>query len=166
MESTADLCDRHGDLLGYVDDIGLRDFGGVRRFHGHVTTVQCLEDNSLVKQVLQQPGKGRVLVVNGGGSRKRALVGDQIAKAAADNNWNGIVVNGCIRDAVQIRNIPIGLKALGTNPRKTEKKNVGVVGIDVSFGGVTFREGSVLVADEDGIVVGDSSLFPTLAENN
>ena len=129
------------------------------RFAGVISTIQCYEDNSLVKQTLGTAGEGRVLVVNGGGSLKRALVGDQIAANAAKNGWSGVLVFGCIRDSVEIANIDIGLKAIGTTPRKTEKRNVGIKDIPVTFAGVTFAPGDYLVSDEDGIVVGEQKLL-------
>lgn len=152
--STADLCDAHGDALGYVRGGLLRDFGSHVEFRGVVRTVQCLEDNSLVKAAVQEDGTGQVLVIDGGGSLQRALVGDQVAKTAASNGWCGLVVHGCVRDAAELRNVPIGVKAMGTCPRKTEKRGAGVRDVTVSFGGVDVKPGMVLVADEDGVVVG------------
>ncbi|GBG31406.1 Hypothetical Protein FCC1311_076302 [Hondaea fermentalgiana] len=153
LPATADLCDELEDALQYAQGGLLRDFGGHVAFGGRISTVQCLEDNSKVKEAVAENGKGRVLVIDGGASMQRALVGDQIAIKAAKNGWQGIVVNGCIRDSAAIAKVDIGVKAIGTIPRKTEKRGSGVRDVPVSFAGVLFRPGDVLVADEDGIVV-------------
>lgn len=154
LPGTADLCDEFEDALQYAQGGLLRDFGGARFFCGRICTVQCLEDNSKVKEAVAEDGRGKVLVIDGGGSLQRALVGDQIALKAAQNGWQGIVVNGCIRDSAEIAKIKIGVKALGTIPRKTPKRGSGVRDVPVSFAGVLFKPGEVLVGDEDGIVVG------------
>ena len=158
---TSDLCDKYLDKLKYPDNI-FRDYGKKIRFQGVISTVSCLEDNSKVKEALAEPGNGRVLVVNGGGSLKRALVGDQIASNALKNGWSGVVVHGCIRDSKEISEIDIGIKAISTTPRKTEKRGMGLRDVPVSFASVTFNPGEYLVADEDGIVVGEQSLFAKL----
>jgi regulator of ribonuclease activity A len=146
---TADLVDEHGEALQSCD-LQLRQFGGRRRFHGPIRTVACFQDNALVKQVLSEPGDGVVLVVDGGGSLHTALVGDLIAGLARDNGWAGLVVNGAVRDTEALG---IGIKALGSNPRKSAKLAAGQVDVPVRFGGVTFRPGAHLYSDEDGVVV-------------
>jgi len=157
--STCDLCDKFEDQLSYATSI-FRDFGGSASFEGKIETVQCLEDNSFVKDILQnEAGQNRVLVVDGGGSFNRALAGDQIALCAVKNGWRGIVVNGCIRDSKEIGTMNLGVKALGTTPRKTKRRNNGIRGIPVQFAGITFVPGDYIVADEDGIVVGKIDLF-------
>ena len=119
-------------------------------------TVKCFEDNSFVKTTLAKPGEGKVLVIDGGASLRKALVGDLIAADAVKNKWEGIIVNGCIRDSEKINTMPeIGIKAINTHPRKTEKKNIGDVEVPVEFGGVRFVPGQYLVADVDGIVVAE-----------
>jgi regulator of ribonuclease activity A len=149
---TADLVDEHGEGLQSCD-LQLRQFGGRRRFHGPIRTVACLEDNALVKAVLSEPGNGAVLVVDGQGSLHTALVGDLIAGLARDNGWAGLVVNGAVRDTQALAGLDIGIKALGSNPRKSAKLAAGQVDVPVHFGGVTFRPGEHLYSDEDGVVV-------------
>jgi regulator of ribonuclease activity A len=157
MFATADLIDEHEAIL-QSSDLQFRDFGGQTRFHGPIRTIACREDNVLVRATLSQPGNGRVLVVDGGGLLHRALVGDVIAGLAIENGWAGIVVNGAIRDAAAIGAMTIGLKALGTNPRRCAKTGVGAVDIAVAFGDVIFTPGAHLYADEDGIVVSEQAL--------
>jgi regulator of ribonuclease activity A len=149
---TADLVDEHGEALQSCD-LQLRQFGGRRRFHGPIRTVACLQDNALVKTVLSEPGNAAVLVVDGQGSLHTALVGDLIAGLARDNGWAGLVVNGAVRDTEELAGLDIGIKALGSNPRKSAKLAAGQVDVPVRFGGVTFRPGQHLYSDEDGVVV-------------
>jgi regulator of ribonuclease activity A len=118
-----------------------------------VRTVRCFEDNVLLKSLLSSPGDGAVLVVDGDGSYGTALMGDMIAQLAVDNGWAGVVIHGCVRDSVAIAAMPLGVKALGTNPRKSGKQGGGETDVTVQFGGVTFRPGARLYADEDGVLV-------------
>jgi regulator of ribonuclease activity A len=157
MFATADLIDAHEAVLQSCD-LQFRDFGGYACFHGPIRTVACREDNVLVRATLSRPGNGGVLVIDGGGLLHRALVGDVIAGLAIENGWAGIVVNGAIRDAAAIGSMPIGLKALGTNPRRCAKTGLGAVDVPVAFGGVIFTPGTHLYADEDGIVVSERAL--------
>lgn len=157
MQPTADLYDAHGDAL-QVLEIPLQDCGGQKQFFGQIVTLKIYEDNTKVKEVLGTPGEGRVLVVDGAGSRRFALVGDQIGEMAVKNGWKGVVVYGCVRDLVALRGLDLGLRALGTTPRKTKKLGSGLGEIPVSFGGVTFTPGAWLYADEDGIVVSETEL--------
>ena len=150
--STADLVDEHGEALQSCD-LQLRQFGGRRRFHGPIRTVACFEDNALVRQVLSEPGDGAVLVVDGVGSLHTALVGDLIAGLAQANGWAGVVVHGAVRDTEALGGLDIGIKALGSNPRKSAKAATGQIDVPVRFGGVTFRPGEHLYSDEDGVVV-------------
>ena len=150
--ATADLVDELGDRAESCD-LQLRQLGGRRAFDGPVVTVRCFQDNALVKQVLSEPGDGRVLVVDGGGSLHCALVGDVIAGTAADNGWAGLVVHGVVRDSVALATLPLGIKALGTNPRKSTKTGAGERDVPVSFGGVVFTPGAHLFSDDDGVVV-------------
>ncbi|MFC8798258.1 ribonuclease E activity regulator RraA [Promicromonospora sp. NPDC057138] len=152
MTVTADLYDEHGDALASLP-VQLRDFGGVRAFSGPVRTVRCHEDNALVKELTQTPGDGAVLVVDGGGSLRSALMGDLIAAAAVENGWAGAIIHGAIRDSVAIGGLRLGVKALGTNPRKSSKAGAGVVDEPVEIGGVVFRPGAMVYADEDGVLV-------------
>lgn len=150
--STADLYDEHGESLASVS-LQFQDLGGHAGFSGPVRTIRCLEDNGLVKATLNSPGDGAVLVVDGAGSLNTALMGDLIAAAAVENGWAGVVINGGVRDRAALAKLPLGIKALGSNPRKSAKDSVGEVDIPVEFGGVTFRPGAVLYADADGILV-------------
>ena len=150
--ATADLCDAYIEELQVLEPI-LQDLGGTLAFGGGIETVKVFEDNVLVRQTLETSGQGRVLVVDGGGSCRRALVGDRLAALAKDNGWAGIVVYGCIRDSAEIAGIEIGLKALATHPCKSDKRGDGQVGIPVTFGGVRFEPGHWLYADADGVVV-------------
>ncbi len=156
--ATADLCDLHGDAL-QVADPGYRSFGARPAFSGPIATVKAFEDNSYVREALEEPGRGRVLVIDGGGSRRCAMVGDQLAKLAQDNGWAGIIVDGCIRDSQAIANMDIGVKALATHPMKSVKRNEGQREIPVNFAGVAFLPGHHLYADADGIVVSEVALI-------
>ncbi|MDI9238701.1 ribonuclease E activity regulator RraA [Lysobacter sp. LF1] len=155
--NTCDLCDLH-DAQVRVVDLPLRDFGGRLAFNGIVSTVKATEDNSRVREAVAEAGQGRVLVIDGGGSMRRAMFGDLLAAAAVENGWAGVVVFGAIRDSAAIGGLELGVKALGTCPRKTEKLGVGERDVDVEFGGVRIRPGDWLCADEDGVVVADTDL--------
>lgn len=154
---TADLCDRHADQLRVLEPI-LRNYGAAPAMNGPVTTLKVFEDNSLVRAALETAGEGRVLVIDGGGSRRCALVGDQLAALAVKNGWAGIVVWGCIRDSAAIAEMPIGVYALATHPLRSVKRNQGERDIPVTFGGVRFQPNDWLYADADGIVVTSSKL--------
>jgi regulator of ribonuclease activity A len=130
-----------------------RQFGGRRSFSGPIATVRCHEDNVLLRAQVSAPGEGRVLVVDGGASFGCALLGNTIAELAVSNGWAGIVVNGCVRDVVALAELPIGIKALGTNPRPSGKAGGGETGVPVTFGGAEFAPGSILHADDDGVIV-------------
>ncbi|MBU8548198.1 RraA family protein [Streptomyces sp. WAC04189] len=149
---TADLVDQYGTDLR-VCDLQFRQFGAHRSFAGPVRTVSCHEDNGLLRDLLRTPGDGAVLVVDGGGSLRTALVGDLIAGAAQDNGWAGLVLHGAVRDSTALAGLCLGIKALGTIPRKSAKDCVGAVDVPVTFGGLTFRPGDVLHADDDGIAL-------------
>lgn len=155
---TADLCDAHEGKLRVVAPM-FRSYGGRARFAGPIATLKLFEDNSLVRTALETPGLGRVLVVDGGGSMRCALVGDQLAQLGVKNGWAGVLVYGCIRDSRAIGEMDIGALALGTHPQKSIKKGAGDVDIPVTFGGVTFAPGEYIYADEDGVVVAASPLF-------
>ncbi len=154
--ATCDLCDAHkndSDGAFRVLPPAFRDFGGRQRFAGPVVTVKCFEDNSLVKAALDTPGQGRVLVVDGGGSLRRALVGGNIGAAAARNGWAGVVVDGAVRDVAELAALDVGIRALASMPLPTEKRNEGQRDVAVQIQGVIVRPGEWLYADEDGIVV-------------
>ena len=154
---TADLCDQHEALLreGSLRIAAplFRSYGGLGSFHGPIATLKLFEDNSLVRSALESAGAGRVLVVDGGGSLRCALVGDQLAQLGVKNGWAGILVNGCIRDSRAIGEMDIGVLALATHPQKSVKKGIGEAGVSVSFSGVTFRPEEHLYADEDGVLI-------------
>lgn len=149
---TADLCDAL-DHQARVATPMFRDYGGKRRFSGVIATVKCHEDNSLVRAALEQPGEGKVLVVDGGGSLRCALLGDMLAELGATNGWSGVIVYGCIRDSEAIARTALGVKALATHPRKSVKKGGGERDISVHFADTTFVPGEYLYADVDGILV-------------
>ena len=149
--ATSDVLDEHGEHAA-VCALQFRSFGP-SAFSGTVATVRCHEDNVLVRDCAGRPGDGRVLVVDGGGSCRCALLGDTIAGLALDNGWAGIVVNGCVRDSAALDGLGLGVKALGTNPRRSRKDGAGAIGVPVVFGGVTFEPGATLYADDDGVVV-------------
>ncbi len=152
-EATADLVDLYGEQLASVP-LPFRSFGGRTRFSGPVVTVKCFEDNALLKQKLAQEEapEGKVLVVDGGGSYRSALVGDVIAGIAVERGWAGLIVHGVVRDSVALGALPIGIKALGTNPAKSSKTGAGQADIAIEIAGVTFLPGNTVYCDEDGIV--------------
>ncbi|GAA3680792.1 ribonuclease E activity regulator RraA [Arthrobacter ginkgonis] len=149
--TTCDLFDADETLQSV--SLQLLNLGGRARFSGPVRTIRCHRDNGLVKSVLNSPGAGAVLVVDGGGSLESALMGDMIAEAAVANGWGGVVINGAIRDRVAIAALDLGVKALGSNPRKSAKEGTGELDVPVAFGGVIFHPGAMLWSDEDGILV-------------
>ncbi len=153
---TADLMDAHPESRSCATQ--LRSFGGRASFAGPIRTVRCRDDNALIRQTLEQASAGGVLVVDGGGSLARALVGDNLAGIAARNGWAGLIVNGAIRDVEELKPIQIGLFALGTNPHRSDRAGAGEVDVAVTFGGVTFTPGAWLYADADGVVVAASEL--------
>ena len=159
--ATCDLCDDHkGDDSGAFRVLPpvFREFGARPRFAGPVVTVKCFEDNTPVKRALEGPGEGRVLVVDGGGSLRRALVGGNIGAAAARNGWAGVVIDGCVRDVAELRVCEVGIRALASMPLPTERKTDGQTGVVVQVQGVWVRPGDWLYADEDGIVVSATPL--------
>ncbi|MDQ3135967.1 MAG: ribonuclease E activity regulator RraA [Gemmatimonadota bacterium] len=156
--ATTDLCDEFGDEVRVADPV-FRDWGGTRTFAGPIDTVRVFEDNARVREALETPGLGRVLVVDGAGSLRTALVGGNLAALAHSNGWVGIVVHGCIRDVAELVGTPIGVKALHAAPRKSAKAGTGERGVPVTFASVTFVPGAHLYADADGIVIADRSLL-------
>lgn len=153
---TPDLCDEHPEVA--VVEPMFRNLGGKKAFGGEIVTVKCHEDNSIVKEQVGKPGNGRVLVVDGGGSRRIALLGDMLAEKAAANGWQGIIVYGCIRDVDIVGETDLGVQALATHPRKSEKRGLGDLNVVVNFGGVTFRPGDYVYADNNGIIVSEKAL--------
>jgi len=155
--STCDLCDAFPDDVQVLEPM-LHNFGGCEAFGGEIATVKCFEDNSFVKQRLGEPGEGRVLVVDGGASIRRALMGGDVAAMAADNGWAGAIIYGCVRDVDELIETDIGIQALGVVPMKTRKRNVGELDVPLNFGGVNFHQGHWAWADNNGVVVADRDL--------
>jgi len=149
---TADLVDDIGFAVRSCDT-QFRQFGARIQFAGPISTVRCFEDNALLKSVLSEPGDDRILVIDGAASVHAALVGDIIAELGRSNGWAGLIVNGAVRDAATLRNLDIGIKALGTNPRKSAKTGSGERNVVVGFGGVEFIPGDLAFSDDDGIIV-------------
>ena len=150
--NTADLYDERGEELNSIS-LQFQSMGGHTHFSGPVRTVRCLEDNALVKSILATPGNGAVLVVDGGGSLRTALMGDLIAASAVSNGWAGVVIHGAVRDRTAIGELPLGVKALGSNPRKSAKAGDGEVDVDLVIDGVTIRPAAMIWCDPDGILV-------------
>lgn len=150
---TADLLDDHEDKPLQVVQPGFHNFGGRNKFYGEIVTIKIHEDNSLVRELVAMDGQGKVLVVDGGGSTRCALLGDMLAEKAAKNGWTGVIVYGLIRDSVDIGQMDIGVKALGTIPLKSVKRGFGVKGESVHFHDVTFTQGHYVYSDEDGMIV-------------
>ena len=150
--NTADLYDERGEELASIS-LQFQALGGRSHFSGQVRTIRCFQDNALVKSTLATPGHGNVLVVDGGGSLATALMGDMIAESAVANGWAGVVINGAIRDREAIAQLDLGVKALGSNPRKSSKAGAGEVDVDVVIDGVTIRTGAMIWCDPDGILV-------------
>ncbi|MBK1735873.1 ribonuclease activity regulator protein RraA [Halorhodospira abdelmalekii] len=160
-QATTDLCDHYAadaQLQLRVINPMFASFGGRRRFSGPVTTLKLFEDNVRVREVLGEPSNGGVLVVDGGGSMRCALLGDQLAKLGRQNGWSGIVVYGCVRDSAELANIDFGVQALNVHPLKSRKKGLGERDVSVTFGGATIQPGEWLYADEDGIIVVQQAL--------
>lgn len=156
--STPDLCDQHGDAVRVADPV-FRHFGGRKQFGGQVVTIKCFEDNSLVAKAVSTAGDGGVLVVDGGGSCRRSLLGDNLASQAVQYGWSGIVIFGALRDVEELATLPLGILALASVPRKTEKRGEGQTGIPVSLAGVTIQPGEYVYADESGLIVAESKLI-------
>jgi regulator of ribonuclease activity A len=156
-KGTADLCDEHGEAVRVCEPV-FHAYGARHRFHGAISTVRCFEDNSRVKEAVESAGAGRVLIVDGGGSRRRALLGDRLGEAAVRNGWAGVVIHGCIRDSAELGRMDLGIRALGTIPLRSDKRGEGERDVPVRFAGVTFRPGEFVYVDEDGIVVAAAAL--------
>ena len=151
MNDTADISDQYNNEVAIVM-AEFRNFGGLEVFEGHVRTLSVHEDNTLVREMLSENGEGSVLVVDGGGSKNCALLGGNLGVLAKENNWAGIVVNGCVRDSVELRDIEIGVKALSTNPQKSQKNGIGKKSIPLRVGGVTLIPGGYVYCDPDGML--------------
>ncbi len=154
---TTDICDAHPGAVRIADPV-FSDYGGRRAFSGPAVTLRVRDDNVLVRAALEQPGDGRVLVVDGGGSLRCALLGDVLAGLGADNGWAGVVINGCVRDTADLAGIGLGVKALAAHPKKSRKQGRGERDVTVAFAGVTIRPGDHVYADEDGLVIASGPL--------
>ncbi len=155
--STPDLCDLYPTLVRVAEPL-FRNFGGRSSFGGEVVTIRCFEDNSFVKETAGTPGRGKVMVVDGGGSVRKALLGDLIAETAQKNGWEGLIIFGAVRDVDALNNTDLGIKALASIPLKTERKGIGEVNVPVTFAGVTFSPGDYVYADSTGIIVSPEPL--------
>ncbi len=152
-----DLCDEYPELVSVMSPM-FQNYGGVSSFGGVISTIKCHEDNSFVANAVEEPGEGRVLVVDGGGSMRCALLGDNLAMKAADNGWHGILVYGCVRDVDAINEIHLGVQALASNPLRSVKRDVGLRDIELEFGGITFIPGQYVYADNNGVIVSPEPL--------
>lgn len=158
MTTTPDLCDAFANQIKVAEPI-FRSYGGRNFFGGCIVTIKCFEDNSKVRELVATPGHRKVLVVDGGGSLRRALLGDQLAQKAVENGWEGILINGCLRDVQIIASLDIGVHALASHPMKTEKRGLGDINVPVSFAGLTFEPGAWLYADANGVLVAGCALI-------
>lgn len=156
--STPDLCDEHPDKVQIVAPDFIH-YGAKKQFYGQVETVQAFEDNSKVGELVRTPGQGRVLVVDGAGSRRRAMLGDMLACAAIENGWSGVVINGMVRDVEEIAVMDLGIMALGSIPIKTDKLGQGNVGVELAFANVKICSGDYLYADQSGIIISKQPLI-------
>ncbi|MEH6558538.1 MAG: ribonuclease E activity regulator RraA [Oceanicoccus sp.] len=156
--STPDLCDEYGDEVQVAEPV-FKHYGGIRQFGGEIVTVKCFEDNSKVGEMVKTPGEGRVLVVDGGASPRRSLLGDMLVSHAHSNNWSGIVIYGYIRDVEEIAPMPVGVIALGTIPRKTEKRGLGDVNVPLQIAGLNIVPGHYIYVDETGVIVAKKALI-------
>lgn len=154
---TCDLCDDHPDDVRVCEPM-FGSFGGREAFGGEIVTVKCHEDNSRVKELLATPGKGKVLVVDGGGSMRCALMGDMIGESAVQQGWEGVIIYGCVRDVDALAQLDLGVHAVATIPLKSVRKGVGETGLDITFGGVTFVQGQYVYADNNGVIVAAKKL--------
>lgn len=152
--ATTDLCDAHGPVARVLSP-HLRSFGARRRYSGLAVTIKCFEDNSRLKALSATPGVGRVIVIDGGGSLRCALLGDQIAEGLRTNGWAGVVIHGCVRDTAALAALDLGVHALAACPRRSNKNGEGQVDVVIEVGGVIVRPGDRIVADEDGVIVLD-----------
>ena len=155
--TTPDICDDFLDHLQALEPV-FTEFGGKEKFSGEIVTIKCFEDNSLVKQTLGTAGHGKVLVVDGGGSLRCALLGDLLGTMAVKNGWQGVLVNGCVRDVEILKGMDLGVRALHSYPIKSNKRGEGQLNVTIRFAGVSFEPGQTLYADENGIVVANQKL--------
>lgn len=159
MLPTPDICDTHEGKIRVLEPI-FNNYGGVKAFCGQAVTIKCFEDNSVLKKLVNETGKGQVIVMDGGGSIRHAILGDMLAAKAAENGWAGIIINGCIRDVDEIAATPLGVKALNVHPMKTDKRGLGDLNVTVQMAGQVIEPGDWIYADNNGVVVsGDELTF-------
>lgn len=158
MLSTPDLCDAYEGKVRVLEPI-FNNYGGLSAFFGQAVTIKCFEDNSVVKELVSQPGKGQIIVMDGGGSLRHAILGDMLAEKAAENGWAGLIINGCIRDVDEIGNTELGVKALNVHPMKTQKRGLGDLNVPVQMAGQTIQPGEWIYADNNGVLVSDEELI-------
>jgi len=156
--STPDLCDDFADKVRVLDSL-FHNYGARSHFSGELVTIKCFEDNSVLKELVNTQGNGKVIVMDGGGSLRRAILGDMLAEKASQNGWAGILINGCIRDADEIAQTPLGVKALNTHPMKTEKRGIGDLNVPVTFAGQTINPGEWLYSDNNGVLISSTPLL-------
>jgi regulator of ribonuclease activity A len=158
--TTADLCDQHSTSTHFqIAEPIFQSFGGQRCFSGQISTAKVFEDNAIIRKALTQKVSNRILVIDGGGSHRCALLGDNLATIAYKNGWQGIIIYGCLRDSLAINQLPIGIRALHTHPLKSHKKGTGDLGGGVNFAGIHFKPEHYLYADNDGIIVSENALI-------
>lgn len=157
MLTTPDLCDAHDEKVRVLEPI-FNNYGGIKSFFGPAVTIKCHEDNSVVKELVSRPGQGQVIVMDGGGSMRRAILGDMLAEKAAQNGWAGLIINGCIRDVDEIGQTNLGVKAVNVHPMKTDKRGIGDLNVPVQMAGQTIHPGEWVYADNNGIIVSASEL--------
>ena len=155
---TDDFCDDNCDEV-QAAGMDFKSYGAKPRFYGEIVTVKIFEDNQLVRDQVYADGQGKVLVVDGGSSMRRALLGDMLAAKAAENGWAGLLINGCIRDSLDMATIQLGVMALGTHPLKTVKNGIGQTNVPVSFAGLNFSPDDFIYIDEDGIIISEKPLI-------
>jgi regulator of ribonuclease activity A len=152
-----EICDQYEDAVNILEPM-LGNFGAIETFYGEIVTLKAFEDNSKVREQVALDGTGKVLVVDGGGSMRHAMLGDMLAHKAAENGWSGIIINGCVRDVNAMQEIALGVQALGSHPLKTEKRGLGDINVPVVFGGVTFKPGEYVYADNNGVLVSEKQI--------
>ena len=157
MLPTADISDKYSESVSVLEPL-FKDFGGIKSFFGKVVTLKTLDDNTKVRETLESNGEGKVLVVDGQASLNCALLGGNLASLASKNSWSGIIINGCIRDQLEIKVENVGVKAINSHPKKSNKDNGGEFGVDLHFAGTDISEGDYIYADEDGIIVSKKNL--------
>ncbi|MCH2191245.1 MAG: ribonuclease E activity regulator RraA [Gammaproteobacteria bacterium] len=157
MLSTPDLCDAYEEKVRVLEPI-FNNYGGVKSFFGPAVTIKCYEDNSVVKKLVSTPGDGQIIVMDGGGSLRRAILGDMLAEKAAQNGWSGLVINGCIRDVDEIGQTNLGVKAINVHPMKTDKRGIGDLNVAVQMAGQTIKPGEWIYADNNGVIVSADEL--------